>query len=98
MAAKIDKSRPGWLARLLVQQEEDRNREIAERAGKYVPKPKKDGQPRYVPLRVWAEIMFGEHAPGINTLRKWMHEGRIYPPPKKIGGRYFVSPDADYME
>ncbi|MFM0049872.1 hypothetical protein [Caballeronia grimmiae] len=64
MASKIDKSKPGWLARPLVPREEERNREIAERAGKYVPRPEQDGQPRYVPLRVWAEIMFGEHAPG----------------------------------
>lgn len=52
---------------------------------------------RYVPLSVWAEQVFGSHAPHINTLLKWVREGRIQPQPKKIGRGYFLVPHAEYV-
>ena len=53
-------------------------------------------QPRYVPLRVWAQLLLGDHAPHDNTLLRWVHDGRIQPQPKKIGRKWFVRPDAEY--
>lgn len=53
--------------------------------------------PQLVPLKVWANLLLGAHAPHYNTLLRWAHEGRIQPQPKKIGRRWFVSPNADYV-
>jgi hypothetical protein len=52
--------------------------------------------PRYVPLTIWAQLMFGEYSPHVNTLRKWVHDGRIQPQPKKMGRYWFVKVDAEY--
>jgi len=52
--------------------------------------------PRYVPLAVWAQLMFGEYSPHHNTLLRWVHEGRIQPQPKKMGKYWFVKVDAEY--
>ena len=52
--------------------------------------------PRLIPLHVWANNMFGEHAPHANTLLRWTHEGRIQPQPRKISRRWWVSPGAEY--
>jgi hypothetical protein len=54
--------------------------------------------PRYLPLKVWADQVFGEHQPHPNTLLRWVHEGRIQPPAKKIGRHYYVRPESDYLE
>ena len=55
------------------------------------------GIARYVPLTVWAEQVFGEHAPHYNTLLRWAHEGRIQPQAKKIGRKWWVVPSAEYV-
>ena len=52
---------------------------------------------RYVPLSVWAKLVFGDHTPHSNTLLKWVREGRIQPQPKKIGRGYFLVPHAEYI-
>lgn len=57
------------------------------------PKP----PPRLVPVQVWADMMFGEHAPHINTLRRWVIDGRIQPQPQKIGRKWWVVPGAAYV-
>lgn len=54
--------------------------------------------PRYLPLKVWADQVFGEHQPHYNTLLRWIREGRIQPPAKRIGRHYYVRPEADYWE
>jgi hypothetical protein len=54
--------------------------------------------PRWVKLKDWAHLMFGEQIPHVHTLRRWVHEGLIQPPPKKIGKTYYVKPDAEYRE
>ncbi|MGS0982087.1 excisionase [Burkholderia glumae] len=54
--------------------------------------------PKLIPLHVWAEQMFGEHAPHQNTLRNWVRSGRILPVPIKVGRSYFVRPDAEYFD
>ncbi|MGJ9419418.1 excisionase [Massilia sp. CMS3.1] len=38
-----------------------------------------------------------EHAPHINTLRRWVHDGRIYPQAVKIGKLWCVRKDAAYL-
>lgn len=55
------------------------------------------GAPRYVPLNVWAEQVFGEHAPHYNTLLRWVHDGRIQPQARKIGRKWWVAPSAEYV-
>lgn len=53
--------------------------------------------PRLVPLDVWAKLLMGDYAPHKNTLRNWVNSGRIHPRPVKIGKRWFVQPDAEYI-
>jgi hypothetical protein len=55
------------------------------------------GLPRYIPLEVWASLLLGEHAPHINTLPRWVHDGRIYPQAVKIGKLWCVRKDAAYI-
>lgn len=50
-----------------------------------------------MPLRIWAATMFGDYAPHPNTLNKWVHDGRISPPAKKIARIWWVAPDAEYI-
>jgi hypothetical protein len=52
--------------------------------------------PKYVPLTIWAQLMFGEYSPHVNTLRRWVNDGRIQPQPKKMGRYWFVRVDAEY--
>ena len=47
-------------------------------------------------LADWAKSKFGERAPHIVTLRRWVREGRIFPQPQKIGKTWFVKPGAEY--
>ncbi|WP_334017588.1 excisionase [Burkholderia gladioli] len=54
--------------------------------------------PKLIPLHVWAEQMFSEHAPHQNTLRNWVRSGKILPAPIKVGRSYFVRPDAEYFD
>ncbi|WP_433693262.1 excisionase [Paraburkholderia phenoliruptrix] len=55
-------------------------------------------RPKLVPLSVWAEETFGEHAPHRHTLRNWVIAGKISPIPVKVGRTYFCSPDAQYVD
>ncbi|KUY70835.1 excisionase [Burkholderia sp. RF4-BP95] len=59
--------------------------------------PKSKSKPKLIPLSVWAEETFGEYAPPLRTIRNWVKNGMIHPTPKKIGSKYYVSPDAEYM-
>ena len=47
-------------------------------------------------LSDWAKSKYGDHAPHIVTLRRWVREGRIFPQPKKVGRTWFVRTGADY--
>jgi hypothetical protein len=51
-----------------------------------------------IPVRTWAEQVFGEHKPHPNTLLNWIHSGRIFPLPIKVGSRYFCAPTARYVD
>lgn len=53
--------------------------------------------PSYLILSEWAQAKYGAHAPHINTLRRWVREGRIFPQPQKVGKTYFVLPTAEYQ-
>lgn len=52
--------------------------------------------PRLVPLKEWAKLVFGDYAPHVNTLHRWVNDGRIYPQPQKVGKNWFVKPTAEY--
>jgi predicted site-specific integrase-resolvase len=51
-----------------------------------------------IPLRTWAEAVFGEHRPHANTLLNWIKNGKIRPVPRKVGREYFCRPDAEYVD
>ena len=44
----------------------------------------------------WAAAIFPDWKPHPNTLRNWVHNGKIRPAPKKIGNKYFCDPKAEY--
>ena len=50
-----------------------------------------------IPLEDWAGLLYGRHAPTINTLRHWARDGRIFPSPQKIGRRWLVDEAAIYL-
>lgn len=60
------------------------------------PAPTPNKRPK--PISVWAEEAFGEYAPCAITICAWVRIGLIYPMPTRVGGRYFVSPDAEYFD
>lgn len=49
-------------------------------------------------LESWAQKRYGEHAPSIHTLRRWVREAKILPIPKKHGRTYFVEETAQYID
>jgi hypothetical protein len=53
---------------------------------------------RLMTLEEWAEAVYGEHRPNLDTLRRWARECRIYPPAEKHGRTYFVSAEARYLD
>jgi len=53
---------------------------------------------KLIPLSEWAAKTYGEHAPNVDTLRRWARESLIYPRPVKHGRTYFVAPDATYVQ
>jgi hypothetical protein len=46
----------------------------------------------------WAAAIFPDWKPHPNTLRNWVHNGKIRPAPKKIGNKYFCDPKAEYVD
>jgi predicted site-specific integrase-resolvase len=52
---------------------------------------------RMTTLEAWAAAKFGEHAPRVDTLRRWARDGKIYPVPRKHGRSYYVSEQAQYV-
>lgn len=48
-------------------------------------------------LQKWAQLQYGEDAPHIKTLRRWVKEGKIYPAPRKDGRTYFIEQTARYV-
>lgn len=56
----------------------------------------RNDSPKLVTLDIWAARVYGDGAPGIDTLRRWAREARINPQPEKHGRAYMVRPDARY--
>jgi predicted site-specific integrase-resolvase len=54
--------------------------------------------PKWIPLKVWLELNYGEHQPHRNTIHNWIRDGKIQPAPKKHGRDYYVKPDAEYVD
>ncbi|POR52813.1 excisionase-like protein [Paraburkholderia eburnea] len=55
-------------------------------------------QAELIPVKTWAERVFGDEAPHRNTLRSWVTMGKISPQPIQVGRRYFVEPSARYID
>jgi Excisionase-like protein len=49
-------------------------------------------------LESWATKVYGDHAPSIYTLRRWVRDAKIFPIPKKHGRTYFVEETAQYIQ
>nr|WP_250502786.1 excisionase [Caballeronia sp. AZ7_KS35] len=50
-----------------------------------------------VRLDEWIKRHF-EPAPAIRTARLWIRDGKIYPPPIKVGRSYYVEDNATYQD
>jgi predicted site-specific integrase-resolvase len=49
-------------------------------------------------IKEWAKLKFADaDQPHPNTLRRWTHDGRIYPQPKLIGNHWYVEECAEYQ-
>jgi len=51
---------------------------------------------KMITLQAWLELVYGEQPPHMNTVRRWVRDNKIQPPPEKHGRAYYVSPDARY--
>lgn len=49
-------------------------------------------------LEEWAKAVYGDHPPGIETLRRWARQSRLHPAPEKHGRAYFVRATARYID
>jgi len=56
------------------------------------------GSAQLIPIGEWATNLLGEHCPHRNTLRNWIHKGKISPPPVKVGSRFYCKPEARYVD
>jgi hypothetical protein len=54
-------------------------------------------QAQYITLQAWAARKF-DPAPHPNTLRRWVADGMILPPPFKVGREYMVLPTARHRD
>lgn len=54
--------------------------------------------PKRISLETWLKATYGDDAPSIDTARRWVRAGKIYPAPEKHGRSYFVYPWARYTE
>lgn len=52
--------------------------------------------PRLLTLERWAQHVFGDGAPHMNTVRRWARDGMLYPAPIKMGRTYYVRPETSY--
>lgn len=52
---------------------------------------------KLVTLEAWAADTYGDGAPSIYTLRRWVREAKIQPAPQKHGRTYFVRKEARYI-
>lgn len=55
-------------------------------------------QPRLITLEAWLAATYGSGVPSVNTARRWVREGRIWPPPEKHGRAYYLKSDARYID
>lgn len=53
---------------------------------------------KLIPVGEWAKNLMGEFAPHPNTLRNWVHGGKISPQPVRMGLKFFVREDARYID
>lgn len=53
---------------------------------------------RFLTLKAWAALQYGDDAPSVYTLRRWCQQAKIFPIPKKHGRSYFVREGAQYVD
>lgn len=53
---------------------------------------------RLLTLEEWADAVYGAHRPNRDTLRRWVRQSKIQPPPEKHGRTYFVSAQSRYID
>lgn len=53
---------------------------------------------RLITLEAWSRAEYGDDAPHVATLWRWVREGKILPKPEKHGRQYFVLPTARYVK
>jgi prophage antirepressor-like protein len=51
-----------------------------------------------ITLEQWGKLQYGDNIPHMNTLRRWVANGNIYPRPRKHGRAYMVHPAAVYVD
>ena len=51
---------------------------------------------KMITLQSWLLLVYGEDPPHVNTVRRWVREHKIQPPPEKHGRAYYVRPEARY--
>lgn len=79
---EFDRPRKKYLAEWLPE-----SQQLEQRTPIAAPLPKAaPAGPRYLPLKVWADQVFGEHQPHRNTLLRLVQEGRIQPQRRRSGG------------
>ena len=49
-------------------------------------------------LTEWAEKVYGDNPPSLQTLQRWARDCRIYPTPEKQGRCYYVLESARYID
>ncbi len=53
---------------------------------------------KWMRLKEWVTTTYGDNPPHINTIRNWIRDGKISPPPRKHGRDYYFRPDAEYVD
>lgn len=54
-------------------------------------------KPPKLSLEKWLIANF-DPPPSMDTARRWVREGKIYPLPMKVGRAYYVEQDAEYVD
>lgn len=55
------------------------------------------GEPELITLEAWVAKVYGGSL-SINTARRWVREGYIFPTPEKHGRAYYLRPNARYVD
>ncbi|WP_370548773.1 hypothetical protein NMD66_07720 [Edwardsiella tarda] len=51
----------------------------------------------YLTIQTWVQQHYGDKPPCVDTVRRWIRRGYIYPQPYRHGGAYRIQSDARYL-